>query len=67
MNGHVLAQRARESLPDLPVIFMSGLAEATGAANASKLDAYISKPYKLETICSAARRLTGLPRLNPAG
>ena len=61
MNGRVLAARARETLPDLPIIFMSGRSEPVEARGATRLEVYISKPYTLEAICAAARRLTALP------
>ena len=56
INGHALALRARENLPKLPIIFMTGGPdEETGA---SAQDVFISKPYTLANICKTAKRLT---------
>lgn len=55
LNGRVLAQRARESLPNLPIIFMSGRPDPSDFPSAR--DVYISKPYTLADVCDAARRL----------
>lgn len=60
LNGHALAAKAREMLPNLPVIFMTGRPEAGNGANHSAHDVYISKPYTLTDICRAAKRLTEL-------
>ncbi len=58
LNGHALVQRARQTLPNLPVIFMTGRLEQDMGASASPLDVFISKPYTLTAICDAAKRLT---------
>ena len=58
LNGHTLVQRARQTLPNLPVIFMTGRLEQDMGASASPLDVFISKPYTLTAICDAAKRLT---------
>ena len=58
LNGHALVQRVRQTLPDLPVIFMTGRLEQDMGASASPLDVFISKPYTLAAICDAAKRLT---------
>lgn len=56
LNGRALAQKAREHLPSLPIIFMTGRPDPTDAT--TPLDVYIAKPYTLTAICEAARRLT---------
>ena len=56
LNGRTLAAKAREQLPGLPIIFMTGRPDI-GEPN-SPLDVFISKPYTLTDICEAARRLT---------
>ena len=56
LNGRTLAQQAREHAPLLPVIFMTGQPDPNDAS--SSLDVFISKPYTLNDICDAARRLT---------
>jgi len=57
LNGRTLAQKVREHKPSLPIIFMTGRPDPTDQASA--LDVFISKPYTLNDICEAARRLTG--------
>ncbi len=56
LNGRMLAQRARERSPHLPIIYMTGQPDPGDAPSA--LDVFISKPYTLNDICDAARRLT---------
>lgn len=56
LNGRALAQRAREQLPTLPIIYMTGRPDPTDASN--PLEVFIAKPYTLNDICEAARRLT---------
>lgn len=58
LDGRRLAQRARETRPDLPVLFMTGRPDPTAEAAASSLDRFIAKPYTLADICSAVRSLT---------
>ncbi len=57
LNGHALASKARENLPDLPIIFMTGRPRADDEADGSGRDVFISKPYTLANICQAAKRL----------
>ncbi len=56
INGHALALKARESQPDLPIIFMTGGPDDESGGSAR--DVFISKPYTLANICNAAKRLT---------
>ena len=56
INGHALALKARENLPNLPIIFMTGGPEER--TDDSARDVFISKPYTLATICKMAKRLT---------
>lgn len=56
LNGRTLAAQAREQIPSLPIIFMTGQPDVTDRAN--DRDVFISKPYTLFDICEAARRLT---------
>ena len=58
LDGHRLAQRARETRPNLPILFMTGRPDPAAEAVASPFDQFISKPYTLADICAAARRLT---------
>lgn len=59
LNGRALVQKVRETMPGLPVIYMTGRPDPESAAIASPLDVFIAKPYTLTDICEAARRLTG--------
>ena len=56
MDGGALAARARETRPDLPVIFMSGRPDPHSAG---PFDVHINKPYLPSTISAAVRRLLG--------
>lgn len=56
LDGRALARRAREQLPDLPIVFMTGQPDPDDQP--SDLEVFISKPYTLNDICDAARRLT---------
>ncbi len=60
LNGNALATKARETLPDLPVIFMTGRLDSVDDARRSTRDVFISKPYTLVDICQAAKRLAAL-------
>ena len=54
--GQVLVERARQTRPALPVIFMSGRLGATTAGRDGR-DRYIAKPYLPSEICSAAHEM----------
>lgn len=56
MNGHALALKARENLPNLPIIFMTG--GPGGETDGSAQNVFISKPYTLANVCNTAKRLT---------
>lgn len=58
LDGRSLARRARETRPNLPVLFMTGRPDPTIEATASPIDRFIAKPYTLSDICSAVRSLT---------
>lgn len=58
LNGHTLASKARENLPDLPIIFMTGRASGDDETDGTNRDVFISKPYTLANICQTAKRLT---------
>ncbi len=57
LNGTRLAQRARETRPGLPVLFMTGRPDPGAEVGAAPHNGYISKPYTLTEICRAVRRL----------
>jgi CheY-like chemotaxis protein len=56
LDGRALAQKAREQLPELPIIYMTGRPDPRDVA--SPLDVFVAKPYTLNDICEAARRMT---------
>ena len=56
LDGRALAVRLRQDTPDLPVIFMTGRPDQAFEV-ASPLDVFITKPYTLNDICIAAKRL----------
>ena len=56
LDGRALAERARAQLPTLPIVFMTG--QPDPADEPSALQLYISKPYTLADVCTAAKRLT---------
>lgn len=58
MNGIELARVAREFIPDLAVIFVTGYADLNSAKDAIQQGAYdyIMKPFDLEEIRSAVRK-----------
>ena len=56
LNGRTLAKQAREKCPSLPIIFMTG--QPDPGDRTGDRDVFISKPYTLNDICHAARRLT---------
>ena len=56
LNGRTLAQKVRAQMPLLPIIFMTGRPDPLDRA--TELEVFISKPYTLNDICEAARRLT---------
>lgn len=56
LDGRELVRQARQLLPNLPVVFMSGQPDPADRSSAHEV--FISKPYTLNDICSAARRLT---------
>ena len=60
LNGRRLAAAARETRPNLPVLFMTGQPDPVAEAVRSPLDRYISKPYRLVDICDAVRSMIGL-------
>ena len=65
LDGTALATRARETRPDLPVLYMTG--RPPPGAGGSALDRYIGKPYTLAAICEAVRALTHSSPVQPAG
>ncbi|MBC7800639.1 MAG: response regulator [Gemmatimonadaceae bacterium] len=61
LNGRDLAKTFRQSVPDLPVIFMTGAPQTGPEIRGSRHDVFIAKPYTLQEICDATKRLIGSP------
>lgn len=59
VNGHELAARIRELLPEIPVIFMTGRPEPGAAGSAARRDVFIAKPYLPSEVRAAVARLLG--------
>lgn len=57
MDGHMVARRARELRPDLPVIFMTGAPEAADGPVAGTRSMYLAKPYSPSDMCAAVRHM----------
>jgi DNA-binding response OmpR family regulator len=55
VDGRALAEQARATRPDLPVIFMSGRPQATPSVN--PLDTFVNKPYLPSMISATVRRI----------
>jgi CheY-like chemotaxis protein len=60
LDGRALARRARESRPDLPIVYMTGRPDPAAEAGARANERYIAKPYTLADICKAVRDLLAL-------
>ncbi len=56
LDGYALVDAMREHRPTLPVIFMTGRPDQ-GSRAKSPFEVFISKPYTLDEICTAAKRL----------
>jgi DNA-binding response OmpR family regulator len=56
IDGVELASRARESRPDLPVVYTSGRCDPNGRLVPRSV--FVNKPYNLGDVCALIRRLT---------
>ncbi len=61
LDGRALVQRARQTWPDLPVIFMTGRPDSMDANKAGGREIYVAKPYLPSEICSAVRKMLAQP------
>lgn len=57
LDGRGLAKRARESRPNLPIVYMTGRPDPAAEAGAAPNERYIAKPYTLADICKVVRDL----------
>lgn len=60
LDGYALVDAMRQKRPELPVIFMTGRPDPRERA-ASPIEVFIAKPYTLDEICNAAKRLITAP------
>ncbi len=68
LNGYDLAQRARETDPHLPVLFMSGYARDRVKAVSSALDdrtRFLGKPFEIDAFTTEVRILLDLSTREP--
>lgn len=56
LDGLTLARQARITLPDLPVIYMTGR-PASMLSTVGGREAFIGKPYQVQDICDAVARM----------
>ena len=56
LDGQALVRRARQTRPDLPVIFMTGRPDALDGVAGAK-DLFVAKPYLPSEICAAVHKV----------
>lgn len=59
MDGIDLAHSVRQSFPAVPVILVSGYADADAVKQAAAMFVFIHKPFVLEAILAAVRKVVG--------
>ncbi len=57
MDGAVLARRARELRPDLPVVYASGAVRGLGPGEAVPGSMFVGKPYSTTKLCALLARM----------
>jgi CheY-like chemotaxis protein len=58
MDGSVLAQRAREQRPDLPIVYCSGRHSPSALSPLVPRSIFVKKPYDPKDMCRLLTRLT---------
>jgi CheY-like chemotaxis protein len=58
MNGNELATRIKQVSPSQPILMVTAYAERLGNAD-NPVDAVLSKPFQLETLCRTMAQLLG--------
>ncbi len=61
LDGRALVQRVRQTLPDLPVIYMTGRPDSMTGQTTGAREMYVAKPYLPSDICAAVRRMIAGP------
>ena len=64
INGWELARCFREVLPEIAVIYASGYSDDSASPVAGGL--FFNKPYRMEQVIAAMRRLTGQHETSPS-
>ena len=64
INGCELARCFREVLPEIAVIYASGYSDDSASPVAGGL--FFNKPYRMEQVIAAMRRLTGQHETSPS-
>ncbi len=57
LDGRALVQRVRQTIPDLPVIYMTGRPDSMTGQTTGAREMYVAKPYLPSDICAAIRRM----------
>jgi two-component system, response regulator PdtaR len=58
MDGSMLAERARERRPDLPIVYCSGRYSPSALAPPVPRSIFVRKPYDPSDLCTLLARLT---------
>ena len=58
MDGSVLARKARERRPDLPIVYCSGRYSVSAIAPLMSRSIFLKKPYDPAELCTLLTRLT---------
>jgi CheY-like chemotaxis protein len=58
MNGSMLAERARERRPDMPIVYCSGRFSPATLAPPVPRSVFVTKPYDPTDLCRLLERLT---------
>lgn len=59
MNGAELAARARETRPEMPIVYASGRHKSSEIAPLVPRSLFMAKPYDPDDVCALSTRLTG--------
>ena len=59
LDGRALAEHARKTRPDLPVIFMTGRPDSVRSTSPGAKEMFVAKPYLPSEICKAVKTMLG--------
>ncbi len=57
LDGHAVARRARETRPELAVIFMTGAPDNADGHVPGTRNMYLAKPYSPSDMCAAVKQM----------